>query len=365
MKRILLFMLCMYIMMSQCFAMTFTDVREVTDEDELKTVKECELYSEKVSCISRLYTDTNDKYYYFRIKKTRYNPMIKQNIDIIEKDEFFIIKHNIDGSFSKVISSADLESDKKYLGNMHYIDYNAPEFDGKDVSVNIYYSKQNGKKYYNEIKFSMEKDNNINVKLVKEHKETESKLTKMINSHFTVMLKPVIYLYPTQKTDVFVNLKLDGKLTCSYPAINDGWNVTAEPNGVLTDKNGRKYNYLFWEGKDYLENNFSTGFCVAGKDTQKFLEETLNKQGLSDQEADDFITYWLPKMENNPYNIISFQGKNFTDKAVLNIVPKPDTVIRIFMSWKPSNEKIEIPEQKLETIQRKGFTLVEWGGSFE
>lgn len=62
-------MLCMYIMMSQCFAMTFTDVREVTDEDELKTVKECELYSEKVSCISRLYTDTDDKYYYFRIKK--------------------------------------------------------------------------------------------------------------------------------------------------------------------------------------------------------------------------------------------------------------------------------------------------------
>lgn len=35
------------------------------------------------------------------------------------------------------------------------------------------------------------------------------------------------------------------------------------------------------------------------------------------------------------------------------------------MIWKPSNEKIEIPEQKLETIQRKGFTLVEWGSSFE
>ena len=45
-----------------------------------------------------------------------------------------------------------------------------------------------------------------------------------------------------------------------------------------------------------------TGFVVEGKDTIKFLEEKLKQLGLTDKEADEFIIYWLPKLENNKYN---------------------------------------------------------------
>ena len=31
--------------------------------------------------------------------------------------------------------------------------------------------------------------------------------------------------------------------------------------------------------------------------------------------------------------------------------------------WKALDEKIEIEEQKLEKVNREGFTVVEWGGS--
>ena len=49
-------------------------------------------------------------------------------------------------------------------------------------------------------------------------------------------LKPVIYLYPEEETDVSVTLAYDGTLTCTYPNYKTGWHVSAKPDGTLTDK---------------------------------------------------------------------------------------------------------------------------------
>ena len=46
--------------------------------------------------------------------------------------------------------------------------------------------------------------------------------------------KPVIYLYPEQETTVSVSLDYAGTLTATYPAYEDGWRVTAEPDGTNT-----------------------------------------------------------------------------------------------------------------------------------
>ena len=45
--------------------------------------------------------------------------------------------------------------------------------------------------------------------------------------------KPVIYLYPEQETTVSVSLDYAGTLTATYPAYENGWTVTAEPDGTL------------------------------------------------------------------------------------------------------------------------------------
>ena len=58
--------------------------------------------------------------------------------------------------------------------------------------------------------------------------------------------KPVIYLYPEEETEVTVKLDCDGGLTCTYPAYEDGWSVTAQPDGTLTDGAGQTYRYLYW-----------------------------------------------------------------------------------------------------------------------
>jgi len=68
-------------------------------------------------------------------------------------------------------------------------------------------------------------------------------------------------------------------------------------------------------------------------------------------------------MEGNKYNIISFQGDNYKEIAKLKTTPEVDTEIRVFMAWKPSDVWVNIEEQELKSTERKGFTLVEWGGS--
>lgn len=178
-----------------------------------------------------------------------------------------------------------------------------------------------------------------------------------------VCYKPVIYLYPTEKMDVNVNLTLDGELTCTYPAYGNGWSVTALPDGTLISAEGQQYNYLYWEGENYAKYDLSKGFCVKGEDTAKFLEETLEKLGLNRREANEFIVYWLPLMEQNPYNIIAFQTDVYTEAARLEVNPKPDTLIRVFMAWQKSDDYVELEEQELWAPERKGFTVVEWGGT--
>ena len=175
--------------------------------------------------------------------------------------------------------------------------------------------------------------------------------------------KPVIYLYPESKTDVTVKLDYAGELTCTYPEYQDGWKVTASPDGTLTDADGQTYNYLYWEGENSVSYDFSSGYCVAGSDTASFLEDALRQLGLTRQEANEFIVYWLPLMKENPYNLITFQSDVYTQAAQLSVDPAPDTVIRVFMAWKPLKDAVEIPAQDLTAPDRTGFTVVEWGGS--
>ena len=175
--------------------------------------------------------------------------------------------------------------------------------------------------------------------------------------------KPVVYLYPEKTTEVSVKLDLPGELTCTYPAYNGGWQVTAAPDGTLTDASGQTYNYLYWEGETATEYDLSEGFCVAGADTAAFLEEALAKLGLTRREANEFIVYWLPQMEDNPYNLITFQQEAYTQAAKLTVEPAPDSVLRVFMTWKPLKQPVDIPAQTLPAFERHGFTLIEWGGT--
>ena len=177
--------------------------------------------------------------------------------------------------------------------------------------------------------------------------------------------KPIIYLYPEEPTVCSVSLSLEsGRLTCAYPSYGDGWSsFTAYPDGTLVFPDGKEYYALYWEGIGSAEWDFSSGYCVAGEDTAAFLESALAELGLSPREANEFIIYWLPLMQDNPYNVISFQTTAYTDAATLEITPAPDSLLRVFMAYYPSETPVEIAPQSFDGFERVGFTVVEWGGS--
>lgn len=179
--------------------------------------------------------------------------------------------------------------------------------------------------------------------------------------------KPIIYLYPEEITNVTVALGYPESATHTYPKYNEPWQVQAEPNGDLTDlKTGRHYYALYWEGKNTVSvSNPKEGFVVAGKDAISFLEEKLEQLGLTEREAEEFIVYWLPKLESAKYNLIRFQTLAEQNKNMpLNIMPAPKTLIRVMMEYKNLDKPIQIKEQILpQKPRRDGFTVVEWGGT--
>ena len=179
--------------------------------------------------------------------------------------------------------------------------------------------------------------------------------------------KPIVYLYPTIKTKIHVELWTPQNLSHTYPKYNweKWWNVIAQPNWELEDMDTwRKLYALYREWKTYAEDNFEEWFVVKWEDTIQFLEEKLAILWLNEREAEEFIIYRLPQMENNKYNLIRFETKEEQDENMpLNITPEPDTVIRVMMDRKAINEPIDIPEQQLVTPERSWFTVVEWWGS--
>ena len=181
----------------------------------------------------------------------------------------------------------------------------------------------------------------------------------------SVLKKPVIYLYPEEPMDVSVQLDIkDSKFSSVYPRFNgkNTWKVHAEPNGDLTINN-KKYPYLFWEAQSYKSQETNEGFLVTDENAEAFLEEKLKILGLNEKEQTDFITFWLPVLLRNKLSLCTFQSKKFFKNLELNVTPKPDSLIRVFLTIKKLDEVVNVKEQKLKAVERTGFTVVEWGGS--
>ncbi len=177
--------------------------------------------------------------------------------------------------------------------------------------------------------------------------------------------KPVIYLYPQTETDVAVKVEPSGGFTVTEPSYNDGWFVKASPDGQLYNyADQQTYPYLFWEGHGLDYTRPTQGFVVPKQEVETFLIKKLSEMGLIKNEYDEFIVYWLPKMQDRNYYFITFVPQaEFDVLAPLTVSPQPDTVIRVFMDYQGLDKYVKVEPQVIKTPVRKGFTVVEWGGA--
>lgn len=185
-----------------------------------------------------------------------------------------------------------------------------------------------------------------------------------------IMDKPVIYLYSNERQDVDIEIVPNGEFTFTYPKYNDSWQVNVS-NNVLTCEN-RTYPYLFWEATtnnlDYDKNERVYGKLIKTVQALAYLESSLTTLGLNYQEKADFITYWMPRIQQKEYAFIQFMIDEDYESNIssMTVSPAPNSMRRIFMLFtlydkKPIHGNYE--EQELPSFERKGFTLIEWGGS--
>jgi len=196
--------------------------------------------------------------------------------------------------------------------------------------------------------------------------------------------KPAIYLYPQTDTSVSVKLDIDGEITKTIPPYNNGWHVLATPDGTITDesqgKQCKEYDYLFWEAKPKKLELPDKGWIVACKDLEEWFNEYLPKLGLNKKEKEQFMEYWLERLQGKNYYELKLLDRAFLEEhAKLTISPSPDTLIRIIFCFTPLDEykadEYKADEHKtnadghktlepplIKTPDRKGFVALEWGG---
>ena len=176
--------------------------------------------------------------------------------------------------------------------------------------------------------------------------------------------KPNIYIYGVEEQTVQVIFRTPGLVVTSIPEYDygEGWQVTAKEHGELTDASGETYDYLFYESVTE-RNLFETeeGFYLSASDRVSQWREILSGYGFSEQEINDFITFWDEKLEREDY-IMYPQETAIVDRAMpVEITPEPENITRMWFVFVLYDGQ-EYEEPEVEPFARTGYTVVEWGG---
>ncbi|PBK81571.1 hypothetical protein ARMGADRAFT_1048796 [Armillaria gallica] len=184
--------------------------------------------------------------------------------------------------------------------------------------------------------------------------------------------KPVVYLFSPLPIDALVRLSLikawsfsviypDAPVTDSAFGQSITWNVKTHDDDTLTDMStGTRVSYLFWETKtnpglppspppspqmlphtvrpfNPLRPKVNNGNSVVlhASKAAVYLDKALTNLGLHIEARTSFITFWLPFILKHSYVALNFLPQaSYEHAAPLDIEPKPDVVIRVFMLFK-------------------------------
>ena len=158
---------------------------------------------------------------------------------------------------------------------------------------------------------------------------------------------------------VDVRLFPNGHLTTSKPEYESRWSVRAEPDGRIEGTDG----YLFYEAQVPLVKPHA-GWCVAVDNLQDFSVRVLTAYGFNDREISDFLDYWLPILNEAPfYEIRPLVNEQLDFTCPIDILPKPDNLLRLWLLFTPVNSRSSLAEPQIPLFSRNGFVATEWGGA--
>jgi hypothetical protein len=172
--------------------------------------------------------------------------------------------------------------------------------------------------------------------------------------------KPNIYVYPVEAGEVTVKLAFPngGLVTVSDPPYGDGWTVTVTPEGLMDGE----HTFLFYEGRSGGEVQRERGWVVPREGLEGFFRENLAATGFYENEIEDFVEFWVPRLDDHPYFALYPQYDPIYDGLVaLEVEPEPWTVIRLAYVVEGLEEELELMPEAIPAYEIGGFTVHEWG----
>ena len=183
----------------------------------------------------------------------------------------------------------------------------------------------------------------------------------------TNVMKPNIYVYSQEKRDVSVVFEEPELLTVTIPEYGDGWQVTADAAGLLTDASGESYEFLFYESVSepfFFETE--EGWRIPADARQERFEEILAGLGFQEREKNDFIEFWTEKLEPDTDYLMYPQGTERVDLAMpVTVTEEPECMERIWFVF--VEDRGQGAEEPLGYELTRGgedcaYYVLEWGG---
>lgn len=213
----------------------------------------------------------------------------------------------------------------------------------------------------------------------------------LIAPFFTYTSKPAIYLYSEKPTQVSIKLDKTIKYDITIPKYKNGWKVQTEQNGIIKDLQPKytkcsklpdtfgfeyakesceinQYPYIYWDGMQLTKpiTKKDYGFIVKKEDMETFLTAKADELKFNEAEKKEFVRYWSKTSLNKKwkkYKIYFLQNEEVQNLYPLYVEPAPDSINRVQIIISKAKRQDKPYPQTLKPIKRKGFTLVEWGGS--
>ena len=84
-----------------------------------------------------------------------------------------------------------------------------------------------------------------------------------------------------------------------------------------------------------------------------------DRDRIKPRERNEIIIYWLPRMQQNEFNYITFHTEDYAAEVPLEVTPQPDSVLRVFMVYASVPEYFEGQPQHFDGLSRDGYKVVE------
>jgi len=184
--------------------------------------------------------------------------------------------------------------------------------------------------------------------------------------YYQLCYKPNIYIYPQTEINLGVNILFpeSGEVVTSIPEFPEQWqNLQIKPDGKINDK----YDYLFYESIQPNIFQKTKGWIVKRENLTDFFNNNLQQSGFNQNEINDFIDHWIPRMiDSKFYALYPQYNKQLDPLILLEFSQQPDNILRLtYVISKLDSNEIDLVKPDIPLFERKGFVVTEWGLIFD